>query len=177
MAWWPAVAGLLLAACQGAAPPAPAPDWLPELTGRVTDEADLLLPADEQALARASERVERERGHQFVVVTVDSLHGRSIEDFGLALGRTWGIGRRDHNDGLILLVAPNERKVRIEVGYGLERRITDPYAARVIDRHILPRFRDGDFRGGIRAGSDALIERLTSSASDAQIARIDGIVS
>ena len=111
---------LALVAC-GSAPPATAnaqgwgaPPTFPPLTGRVVDQANLLSPADEQRLSAASQAVEREVGPQFVVVTVNSLQGHSIEDYGVQLGRTWRIGSRARNDGILLIVAPTEHKVRIE---------------------------------------------------------------
>lgn len=173
---------LALAAC-GSAPPATAnaqggwgtPPSFPALTGRVVDQANLLSPADEQRLTAASAAVEREIGPQFVVVTVSSLQGHSIEDYGVQLGRTWRIGSSAHNDGVMLIVAPNEHKVRIEVGYGLERRVTDPFASRVIRERIVPRFRANDFPGGIIAGSEAIVARLRSRQSDREIAAEDHI--
>jgi uncharacterized protein len=137
------------------------------------DQANLLSPAEEQRLSAASEAVQREVGPQFVIVTVSSLQGRTIADYGVQLGRTWGIGSRARNDGILLIVAPSERKVRIEVGYGLERRVTDPFAARVLRERIVPRFRDGDFPGGIMAGSEAIVARLRSRQSDREIAAED----
>jgi uncharacterized protein len=173
---------LALAACGSAAPPAAAnaQTWgaapvFPALTGRVVDQANLLSPADEQRLSALSQAVEREVGAQYVVVTVGSLQGRSIEDYGVQLGRTWGIGSRARNDGILLIVAPNEHKVRIEVGYGLERRVTDPFAARVIRERILPRFRANDFPSGIIEGSDAIAARLRSRQSDREIAAEDHV--
>lgn len=173
-----AAGALLLGACdaQSRSPDLVSAIELPALTGRVVDQAELLSPAQERRLDAASEAVEREVGPQFVIVTANSLQGRPIEEFGLTLGRQWGIGSAERDDGLILLVAPNERKVRIEVGYGLERRVTDPFAARVLREQVLPRFRDGDYAGGIEAGSDALIARLRSRQSDAEIAAEDGLV-
>ena len=169
------VAGALLLAACGSEPPAGGPDF-PELTGRVVDEADLLRPEQEHQLAAASEALEREVGPQFVVVTVPTLQGYPILEYGVDLGRSWGIGNAERNDGIILLVAPSERQARIEVGYGLEKRVTDPYANRVMQQEIIPRFRGGDMSGGIMAGSRALIERLRSRQSDAQIAAEDGLV-
>jgi uncharacterized protein len=145
----------------------------PALTGRVVDQADLLAPAEEKALAAQSAAVERETGAQYVIVTIPSLQGWSIEDYGVRLGRFWGIGRKGVNDGIILLVATAERKVRIEVGYGLEKRVTDPFAGKVIRSRIVPAFRSGRFGDGIRAGSDAIVVRLRSRASDAAIAKED----
>jgi uncharacterized protein len=170
---------LALAGC-GEAPPASAnaqgwqnPPAFPALTGRVVDQANLLSPEDEQRLAAASAAVEREIGPQFVVVTLNDLQGRSIEEYGVQLGRTWGIGSRERNDGVLLIVAVAERRVRIEVGYGLERRITDPFAARVIRERILPRFRAGRPSGGIIAGSEAIVARLRSRQTDREIAAED----
>jgi uncharacterized protein len=148
----------------------------PDLTGRVVDRANLLSPEDEGRLTERLAAVEHDVGPQFVIVTVESLQGASIEDFGVGLGRTWGIGHRTRNDGVLLIVAPNERKVRIEVGYGLERRITDPFAARVIREQITPRLRLGDHPGGIIAGSDAIIARLRSRQTDREIAAQDHLV-
>jgi uncharacterized protein len=148
----------------------------PALTGRVIDQAQLLAPADEAKLTQDSASIERETGHQFVVVTLASLNGYSIEDYGVRLGRRWGIGRKSVDDGVILIVAPRERKVRIEVGYGLEKRVTDPFAAKVIRERMVPAFQKGHLADGIAAGSDAVVERLRSTASDAQIRALDGVV-
>ena len=92
-----------------------------------------------------------------VVVTVTTLGGRDVADFARDLGNSWGIGRKCYNDGIILLVAPNERKVRIAVGYGLEKTLTHDLSKRIIDQQILPAFRRGDIPGGIEAGTQALI--------------------
>lgn len=169
------LAALMLApACHSARASSDDPIF-PKLTGRVVDEAGLLTPAQEAALGARSEAVERATGAQYVIVTLRSLQGRSIEDYGVLLGRHWGVGRKDHNDGLLLIVAPNERKVRIEVGYGLERRVTDPFAAKVIRDDILPRFRKGRFAEGIEAGSEDLARRLVSRESERQIAIEDHV--
>jgi uncharacterized protein len=177
-----AALALALAGC-GDAPQAsanaqgwPSPPAFPALTGRVVDQANLLSPADEQRLSTASAAVEREVGPQFVVVTLNDLQGRNIVDYGVQLGRTWGIGSRERDDGVLLIVAVAERKVRIEVGYGLERRITDPFAARVIREQIVPRFRAGQPSAGIIAGSAAIVARLRSRQTDRQIAAEDHLV-
>jgi uncharacterized membrane protein YgcG len=91
---------------------------------------------------------------------VKSLNGRSIEEYGVDLGRAWGIGQKGSNTGAILLVAPSERKVRIEVGYGLEGDLTDAASATIIDQAILPRFRQGDIPGGIVAGTEDILRIL-----------------
>ena len=169
---------LLAAGCdaQSAAPANAQSVRFPALSGRVVDRAGLLDPEQERRIAAASAGVERDTGAQFVVATVGSLEGRPIEEYGVDLGRHWGVGRRGHNDGVILLVAPAERRVRIEVGYGLERRVTDPFASEVLQRFVLPRFREGDMAGGILAASDAIVARLRSPKTDAQLAAEDGLV-
>jgi uncharacterized protein len=149
---------------------------LPRLTGHVVDDAGILPANVEAKLAAQSAALEREVGPQYVIATIPDLRGESIEDFGLRLGRGWGIGHKNVNDGLMLIVAPNERKVRIEVGYGLEKRVSDQFAAKVIREAILPYFKAGDLPGGIEAGSNALIARLRSKASEREIAVEDRMV-
>lgn len=133
----------------------------PALTGRVVDEAGLLDPAATTALERKLADFEAKTTGQFVVVTLKSLQGTSIEDFGYQLGRHWGVGQKDRNSGVLMIVAPNERKVRIEVGYGLEGQLTDAVAKLIIENSILPRFKAGDFPGGIARGVDDVIQVLT----------------
>jgi uncharacterized protein len=130
------------------------------LGGRVTDGARILTPAQEARLSAKLERLERLTKHQMVIVTVPSLGGRDVADFTTDLGNSWGIGREGYDDGVVLLVAPKERKVRIAVGYGLEKRLTDALCSQIINRLILPRFRQGDLPGGIEAGTGALVARL-----------------
>jgi uncharacterized protein len=103
---------------------------------------------------------------QFVVVTLKSLQGTSVEDFGYQLGRHWGIGQKGRNNGVLLIVAPNERKVRIEVGYGLEGKLTDAVTKLIIEGGIIPRFRAGDFPGGIVRGVDDIIQILTGDPGE-----------
>lgn len=147
----------LLTGCGGQAEPKAA---LMPLTGRVVDRAELLDDAQEALLARALATAERRTGAQFVVVTVADLRGKSIEDYGVELGRRWGIGRRDIDDGVMLIVAPRERRVRIEVGYGLEGILRDEEAKAIIDTRIAPRFARGDMAAGILAGSAAIIREI-----------------
>ncbi|MCJ8157974.1 YgcG family protein [Sphingomonas sp. LaA6.9] len=147
-----------------------APAWaqtFPPLTGRVVDQANLLDPAQEAGISSKAEALEKASGRQFVVATVDSLEGRDIQNYGYRLGRHWGIGTEEKNDGVLLLVAPNERKVRIEVGYGLEPILTDALSSVIINRAILPKFRDGDMAGGIVAGADAVITQISLPADEA----------
>lgn len=139
----------------------------PALDGRVVDEAGLLAPDVEAALAAQLEALENETGRQLVVATIADLQGYPIEDYGYQLGRAWGIGQKDVNDGVLLIVAPAERKVRIEVGYGLEPVVTDALATLIIRRAILPAFREGDMPRGIVQGTDALIEQLQLSPEEA----------
>jgi uncharacterized protein len=129
----------------------------PALTGRVVDRADVLPTADEARIVAKSDALERTTGHQFVVVTVPTLGGHAIEDYSRALGNSWSIGRKGAKDGVLLVVAPTERKVRIEVGKGLEATLTNAEAQRIIDADILPAFRSGDFVGGIDNGVDGVI--------------------
>jgi uncharacterized protein len=132
----------------------------PKLTGRVVDEAHLLTPAQVVDISSKSEALEAASGRQFVVATVNSLEGRTIEDYGYRLGREWGIGQEQKDDGVILLVAPNERKVRIETGYGARVFLTDAVSSVLIREAIIPRFKAGDFGGGIVAGSDQIISLM-----------------
>lgn len=117
--------------------------------------------AEEQKLSARLAEVERSTKHQFVVVSVKSLGGHDIADYGVTLGRFWGVGRAEADDGVILLVAPHERKARIEVGYGLEASLKDEEAAEIMHEAILPQFRRGKMAEGIFAGSEAIIKEIT----------------
>jgi uncharacterized protein len=140
----------------------------PKLSGRVVDEANLLSPAQEADLTSKSEALEAKTGRQFVVATVNSLEGHSIEDYGYKLGRTWAIGQKDKDDGVILLVAPNERKVRIETGYGATVFLTDAMSSIIIRNAILPRFKAMDMAGGIVEGADQIIKQMSLPPEEAQ---------
>ena len=164
----PLVFGAALVGCldQSQADPAPVaveesrPAPSVELLGPVSDHANLLTPAAEQAIAQKLIDLEKATGHQMVVVTVGSLKGREIANYTTDLGNAWGIGRAGIDDGVILLVAPNERMVRIAVGYGLEEVLPDEFCSAVIQDSILPNFRQGDYFSGIAAGTDLLVGRL-----------------
>lgn len=140
----------------------------PPLTGRVVDNANLLDPAQEQALDAKLAAVEKDTGRQLVVATLPGLQGYDIADYGYRLGRAWGIGSKDKNDGALLIVAPNERRVRIEVGYGLEGVLTDALSALIINNVITPRFKDGDYPGGINGGIDQIIPLLKLTPEQAK---------
>jgi len=125
---------------------------VPFLSGRVVDNAELLAPADEQRIAARLEALERETGAQVVVVTVPTLDGEPVEDYAIKVGETWKLGRKGVDDGVVFLIARDERALRLEVGYGLESRLPDIIGKRIIDELVVPRFRDGDFAGGVEAG-------------------------
>jgi uncharacterized protein len=140
----------------------------PALNGRVVDDAGILDGETRAALTQKLAEFEAKTTDQFVVVTLKSLQGTSIEDFGVELGRHWQIGQRDKNNGVLLIVAPNERRVRIEVGYGLEGALTDAVSRLIIENGIAPRFRAGDFAGGITRGVDDIISVLSGDAEEWQ---------
>ncbi|CAN5336688.1 hypothetical protein BH09PSE4_BH09PSE4_10920 [soil metagenome] len=132
----------------------------PPLTGRVVDAAHLLSPEQVALLEQQSADIEKASTRQFVVATIPDLQGYPIEDYGYQLGRAWKIGQGEANNGILLIVAPNEKKVRIEVGYGLEPIMTDALSSTIIQNDILPKFRDGDMPAGIMAGANAIGEQM-----------------
>lgn len=156
----PALAALLILGCAGEAQQAEAALAL-ELTGRVVDAAEILAPDFEQRLTARLAKLEQETKVQLVVATTPDLGGQAIEAYALALANNWALGDAERNDGLLLLVAPVERKVRIEVGRGLEASVRDEDAAMIIDEAILPHFRAGDFKRGIDAGVTSLADEVT----------------
>lgn len=151
-----------------AAPNSPARLNLPQLSGRVVDAAHILSPATQADLTQKLEALEKKTSRQLVVVTLSSLQGYEISDYGYQLGRAWGIGQKTMNNGILFIVAPHERRTRIEVGYGLEPIVTDALSSVIIQTQVLPKFRDRDFDGGVRAGADALIEQLSLDLSEAE---------
>jgi uncharacterized protein len=131
------------------------------LVGRVVDGAGVLSPATEAELTHRLANFEKTSGGvQIVVATVSSLEGKSIEEVGLELGRRWGLGQQGKDTGVLLLIAPNEQRVRIEVGYGLEGDLTDAKTSRIIRNRIVPAFKRGDLDAGVREGVDGIIEVL-----------------
>lgn len=132
----------------------------PALSGRIVDQAGLLSPAERQSLDDTLAAHQAQTGNQVVVVTLRSLGGLPIEDYGYQLGRHWGIGEKGKDTGVLLIIAPSERKVRIEVGYGLEGTLTDATARLIIENVIVPAFRSGQFGTGIAAGVGAILKVL-----------------
>jgi len=148
--------------------PAWAAPTFPALTGRVVDDAHILSDATKTDLDQKLAGLEQKTSRQLVIVTLASLQGYEISDYGYQLGRAWGIGQAKLNNGILLIVAPTEHKVRIEVGYGLEPIMTDAFSSVIIQTQILPKFRSGDFNGGVEAGTDALIQQLSLDTSEAE---------
>lgn len=138
----------------------------PKLTGRVVDEANIISPEIEAQLNALSLGAENAATDQLVIVTLNSLQGYEIEEYGYQLGREWGIGQAKANNGVLLIVAPNERKVRIEVGYGLEGVLTDAMSREIIQERIIPSFKAGDMQGGILAGAMGIDEILKLSPEE-----------
>jgi len=136
----------------------------PKLTGSVVDNANMIAAGDEQRIVAQLSDFETQTTNQLVVVTLPDLQGYTIEEFGYQLGREWGIGQAEHNNGVLLLVAAEERKVRIEVGYGLEGVLTDALSSKIINSIIVPQFKSGNFSGGIEAGTVAIMAVLNGSA-------------
>jgi uncharacterized protein len=147
-----------------AVPAAMAASWptaamppFPALTGPVVDEAHLLPEDLSDQLSQKLAAYSQANGTQLVVVTLPTLNGYPLEDYGYQLGRHWGIGQKGKNNGVLLIVDAGEKQVRIEVGYGLEGTLTDAQSFLIIHNVILPRFRSGDYAGGITAGADTIL--------------------
>jgi uncharacterized protein len=141
---------------------------LPALTGRIVDQANVIPAETRSAIEPKLADLESKSGIQLVVATVGSLDGQEIEPYANELFRTWKLGEKTRNNGVLLLVAPNEHRVRIEVGYGLEGTLTDALTKVIITNAIAPRFKTGDFAGGISRGVDDIITVLTTDASEWQ---------
>lgn len=144
-----------------------AQDYPPRPTGPVYDGADILSPATEAALDARLRDYNRETGRAIIVATVPTINGQPIEPYATGLFTEWGIGGEKRDQGLLLLIAREDRKLRIEVGYGLHPYFGGIMAGRVINDVITPRFKAGDFDGGVTSGIDAIIEHLARSPADA----------
>ncbi|WP_206455904.1 TPM domain-containing protein [Aurantimonas marina] len=149
----------------GAAAPSEAQEF-PPLTGRVVDTADLLDPGAEAALTEKLAAFEAQSSDQVVVATIPDLQGYDIADYANRLARQWAIGQKDEDNGVLLLVSRDDRKVRIEVGYGLEGTLTDALSTLVIQNDILPAFRSGDYPAGIVKGVDGILQVLSGDAAE-----------
>jgi uncharacterized protein len=140
----------------------------PPLTGRIVDAANVIPDATKAALEPKLQTLEEKSGIQLVVATVTSLDGDEIEPYANALFRDWKLGEKDKNNGVLLLIAPNQHRVRIEVGYGLEGTLTDALSKIIISNAMAPRFKAGDYGGGVERGVDDIITVLTTDASEWQ---------
>lgn len=166
----PLLALALLAACSGGAPraatkaPEPAAPATPTVA-RVMDAAHLLTPEQVKAITAQSASLEQRTRHQFVVVTVPSLGGHDITQYSMALGNRLGIGRKGINDGVLLVVAPKEREVRIAVGDGLRKQLTDAEAKTIVEQTIIPSFTAKHFGEGIVKGADRIISELSETSA------------
>ena len=137
----------------------------PALTGRVVDQAGILSPAVKAELETALAAHENNTTNQVVVVTLESLNGANIEEYSLELARRWGIGQKGKDNGVLLVVAPNDKQIRIEVGYGLEGILTDALSSNIINYYIIPEFKKGDIQNGIKIGTQKIIALLEGDES------------
>jgi uncharacterized protein len=133
---------------------------VPYLTGRVVDNANILSAGAKQRISQLSEAREKASGDQIAVLTMPSLEGESIEGYATRVFDAWKLGRKGQDNGVLVIVAPSDRKMRIEVGYGLEGTLTDAAAARIIREAMTPRFKQNDFDGGVTAGVQAIVDTL-----------------
>ncbi|HEY5290584.1 MAG TPA: TPM domain-containing protein [Caulobacteraceae bacterium] len=148
--------------------PALAATHYPALSGRVVDDAHVLTPEVQADLTTKLAALEQSTSRQLVVVTLPTLGGADIADYGVGLLRAWGVGQKGTNNGAIFIVVPSEHKVRIEVGFGLEGILTDALSGVILREAVIPKFRSGDVSGGIVAGTDALIQQLSADPSTAE---------
>ena len=175
--------GALLALAALLLPGLAAAQTFPALTGPVVDQANVIPDDAEARLTQKLIALKQQSGRELQVVTLADLQGYDIADYGYQLGRKWGLGSADKNDAAILIVAPNQRRMRIEVGYGLEGTLTDGLSSLIIAKIITPKFKAGDLPGGIEAGTDAIIQQLllppdqalkVAAQADAQPAKSQG---
>ncbi|MGN7930458.1 TPM domain-containing protein [Sphingopyxis sp. 22461] len=150
-----ALTGLLVLAGPAAA------QTFPKLAGNpVVDQADIIPAAEEAALNTQLLELEKTTGHQLVVATVSDLEGNDVSEYGYKLGRAWGIGDEAKDDGVVFLIAPNERRMNIAVGLGLEPVLTDALSGRIIRDVVTPKFKAGDMPGGIQDGVNAIAQQI-----------------
>ena len=158
------LAVVAVAVASGVASAQPA---VPALTGRVVDLAEILSPEAEAALTARLAAHEDSTSNQIAVLTVPSLEGAVLEEYATEVFRTWGLGQAELDNGVLLLVARDDREIRIEVGYGLEGSLTDARAGRIIRNEMTPRFRNGDFDGGVLAAAEAIVDAAEGRAEPA----------
>ena len=133
---------------------------VPKLKTRILDQANLLDAASKQQINQLLAGHEKASNNQVILVTLKDLQGFSIEQAGIEMARAWGVGQKEQNNGIVLILAQAERKVRIEVGYGLEGVMTDAVSATIIQEYMLPRFKTGDLSGGLVIGVQAIVAAL-----------------
>ena len=163
---WLAVLALLFASLVGAS--AAWAQTFPKFTALVVDDAHILAPEQVAALDAKLTALQTTTGHQLVVATIADLGGYPIEDYSYQLGRAWGVGAKQKNDGLLLVIAPTDRKVRVEAGPGLQGTVTDALSSVIINTQIAPKFKAGDYAGGINAGIDQLATLIQLPPEEAQ---------
>lgn len=156
----PFACALLFALIACAAPAVAHAAEVPYLTGRVVDNAEILDANTRRRLSDVLRQHEQKSGNQIAVLTVPTIHGESVEEYAVRVFEQWKLGQKGKDNGILVLVVPQDRRMRIEVGYGLEGVVTDAHASRIIRNVMTPRFRAGDFKGGIARGVDALIAQL-----------------
>ena len=133
---------------------------IPYLTGRVTDNAQILSETSRQSITESLKEHEARTSNQIVVLTVPTINGESIEDYAVEVFEAWKLGQKGKDNGILIVVVPNDRRMRIEVGYGLEGILTDGTAGQIIQSVMTPRFKDGDYDGGITDGVRAVMNVL-----------------
>ena len=166
----------LLLLLAGPAAAQPAQPSFPPFTGLVVDAADVLPPATEADLTAKLQALQRDTKRQLVVATIADMQGRDLADYGYRLGRAWGVGLKNADNGIILFIAPNEpaghRGPRIEIGRGLEPIVTDALASQIITERMMPQLQASDVPGAMTAGTDALVRQLRAAPEEAQ-AKVD----
>jgi uncharacterized protein len=156
---------LAVALCFGFAITAAAAADVPYLSGRVVDDAEILSPAARGRLTTGLKAHEQRTGNQIAVLTVPTIHGESIEEYALQVFEAWKLGQRDKDNGVLVVVVPKDRRMRIEVGYGLEGALPDIAAARIVRNIMSPQFKAGDFDRGVEGGVAAIVAHLEGRAS------------
>jgi uncharacterized protein len=136
------------------------PAEVPYLTGRVVDNAEILSADTRRRLTDTLRRHEQKTSNQVVVLSVPTIHGESVEEYAVRVFEQWKLGKKGKDNGVLVVIVPQDRRMRIEVGYGLEGVLTDAHASRIIRNLMTPRFREGDFSGGVARGVDAVVAQL-----------------